>query len=132
MANGHGGKRKNTPKPPDKTGMRWPSTLAKEQARELVRTAITQELVPLIQAQVSNALGLKYLVVRGKDGKFKRIGPDALDRANEEGDTVEMWEKDPSIEALKELLNRALDQSPKPKESIEVDAKLEVSWKDVE
>ncbi len=70
-------------------------------------------------AQISQAKGIKYLVVRGKDGKFKRIGENALDAANEAGDVVEMWEKDPSIQAYTDLMNRALDKPAEQEQAVE-------------
>lgn len=125
----HGGNRPGAGKP---VGTRWPSTLAKEAAREKFREALNARLGDVADALVTNATGIKHLVARDKDGKFGIIGPDKLAGVYAAGGTVEVWEKDPSVEAAKELLNRALDQSPKPKESIEVDAKLEVRWKDSE
>lgn len=118
MAGKHGGKRPNTPPPPDKTGQRWPSTLAKEAARELFRARLTERMGDVADALVANATGIKHLVARDKDGKFGIIGPDKLAGVYAAGGTVEVWEKDPSVEAAKELLNRALDQSPKPAETL--------------
>jgi DNA-directed RNA polymerase subunit K/omega len=99
-------------------GSKSKGTLEKERVRELVRQAITAKIVPLIDAQVANALGLKYLVVRDKrTGKFLRVTR-AIARsrqhkleANEE--LIEVWEKDPCVQAFTDLLNRAID---KPKE----------------
>lgn len=69
-------------------------------------------------AQIAQAKGIKYLVVRDKrTGKFLRVpqsGAQQLD-ANEE--IVEVWEKDPSTQAYADLLNRALD---KPAEQMKV------------
>ncbi len=89
--------------------------MAKETARELVRQKITESLQPLIDAQVSNAQGLKYLVYRDKtSGKFERVKDlDAVDQSKE---TIEVWEKDPSVQAFTDLMNRALD---KPKEQVQ-------------
>jgi ribosomal protein S18 acetylase RimI-like enzyme len=44
-------------------------------ARELVRQRVTAQLEPLVDAQISNALGIKYLVIREKKTrKFVRVG----------------------------------------------------------
>jgi hypothetical protein len=40
--------------------------------------------------------------------KFMRVGPAMASRANEE--TVEVWQKDPSVPAFTDLLNRAIDK----------------------
>jgi hypothetical protein len=67
-------------------------------------------------AQVANAKGIKYLVVREKrSGKFLRVGK-AMARAKQGSteETIEVWEKDPNILAFTDLMNRAIG---KPKES---------------
>jgi hypothetical protein len=62
-----------------------------------------------VEAQIGEALVLKYLVTRDrKTGKFIRVGP-ALARNSKE-QTIEVWEKDPSIQAFADLMNRALDK----------------------
>ena len=91
---------------------------SKEQAREAVRQRITARLAPLVDAQMDNAQGLKYLVTRDrKTGKFIRVGP-AL-AAHSDQETIEVWEKDPSVQAFSDLLNRALDKPAEPKQSME-------------
>ena len=121
-----GGKRKGAGKP---KGVLWPTTIAgrvaKAEARELVRQAITAELQPLINAQISNAIGIKYLVARDpKTGKFERIGPEGLTPDA----TIEVWQKDPSVQAFTELLNRALDKSADQPASVAVTGDLKISW----
>ena len=96
-----------------------PATLEKEAAREIVRLRVTAELEPLLAAQIDNAKGLKYLVIRDKKtGKFIRV-TEAMARKRshrelqKDEEIIEVWEKDPSVQAFTDLLNRALD---KPKE----------------
>lgn len=68
----------------------------------------------MLHAQMANAQGLKYLVSRDpKTGKFERIGPAGVRPEA----TIEVWEKDPSVQAFADLLNRALD---KPAEHVEM------------
>lgn len=94
---------------------------------------VTEALGPLIQAQIANAQGLKYLVVRDKKtGKFLRVTEamakakqDALDESEE---IIEVWEKDPSVQAFTDLLNRALDKPKEQEQEINLDAKLEIRW----
>lgn len=87
-------------------GYKAPATLDKLAAREFVRQRVTAALEGLISAQVANAEGIKYLVARDKTGKFNRIGPDGIDGA----EVIEVWQKDPSVQAFTDLLNRALDK----------------------
>jgi hypothetical protein len=94
-------------------------TLSKEAARELVRERVIARLGPMLDAQIANAEGLKYLVTRDKKtGKFIRV-TEAMARTKQ-GDNeehVEVWEKDPSVQAFTDLLNRAID---KPAEHVDV------------
>lgn len=95
-------------------GTKGKNTLEKEAAREYVRERVTKQLRALIDAQVSNAKGLKYLVVRNKaTGKFVRVAEKGARHVNADEEIIEVWEKDPSVQAFTDLMNRALD---KPKE----------------
>ena len=54
----------------------------------------------LVEAQLANATGLKYLVRRdAKTGKFLRVTADMLDEQTDE-DRIEMWEKEPHVGAF--------------------------------
>lgn len=105
-------------------GHRTQKTLTKELARERVRVKITERLDALIDAQVANAQGIKYLVARDpKTGKFERIAA-----AQVTGEAViEVWEKDPSVQAFTDLMNRAID---KPREQVQ-EVALTVTPKDM-
>lgn len=93
---------------------RGKQTLEKEAMREVVRTRVAKKLLPLVDTQISNALGISYLVVRDRaTGKFLRVGKGHAERLKPEEEIIEIWEKDPSVQAFTDLLNRALD---KPKE----------------
>lgn len=92
-------------------------TLEKEAARTIVRDLVCKKLHPLVAAQISNACGLKYLVVRDKaTGKFLRVHEGAAKNLKPSEEIIEVWEKDPSVQAFTDLLNRALD---KPAEQIQ-------------
>jgi hypothetical protein len=100
-------------------GRRSQATLDKEAAREFVRQTITKALGPLITSQLANAQGLKYLVTRDKKtGKFIRVGEAMARQSGEE--TIEVWEKDPSVQAFTDLLNRALDKPKEQEQTIAV------------
>jgi nucleotidyltransferase/DNA polymerase involved in DNA repair len=108
-------------------GYRLPKTLDKLAARELVRQKVTEHLAPLLEAQIKHAVGLRYLVARDKTtGKFTKLTEEQAEKlladGGEDSDrvVVEVWEKDPSVQAFTDLLNRALD---KPKEQ-EIDVNL--------
>ena len=98
-----------------KKGAIYKPTLDKLAAREFVRQRVTEALGPLIDAQISHAKGLQYLVYRDKkSGKFERVK--ALEDVDQDENTIEVWEKDPSVQAFTDLLNRALD---KPAEQVQ-------------
>lgn len=127
-----GGKRPGAGKP---KGVRWPSTIAKEQAREVARQIITAELEPLVRTHIANAQGTKYLVVRNmKTGKFERVSKERMELLLEKGDdgeleAIEVYDKDPSVEAFKTLMDRALDQPAKPTENLNANVRHEIIWK---
>ena len=91
--------------------------LVKEEARRLLREKVTAQLGPLVEAQIKNALGVSYLVVREKKGgKFLRVTESmAQTKLGKGEEIIEVYEKDPSIHAFTDLMNRALD---KPKEQV--------------
>lgn len=89
--------------------------LEKEQARELLRSMVKAQLGPMTEAQIANAKGIKYLMVREKGGKFVRV-TEAMAGSLADEAIVEVWEKDPSVQAFTDLLNRTLD---KPVESVQ-------------
>ena len=69
----------------------------------------------MLEAQIAHAKGLSYLVVRDtKTGKVLRVTEAmAKARLGKDEEIIEVWEKDPSVQAFTDLMNRALD---KPKE----------------
>lgn len=103
-------------------GHKAKSTLAKEAARELTRQIVTAHLQPMIDAQVAHAIGLKYLVARHKTtGKFAKLTEELMaaiaSGENPEYEAIEVWSKDPSVQAFTDLMNRAID---KPAEQLKV------------
>lgn len=109
-----GGKR---PSSGPKKGAKYAPTLSKEQAREALRLIVLREMDALVASQIANAKGISYLVIRQKSsGKFLRVGEDAAAKLNTDEELIEVWEKDPSVQAFTDLMNRALD---KPAEQIQ-------------
>jgi len=97
-------------------GSKNKETLAKEAAREIQRQMITERLRPLTDAHIENAIGIKHLMLRDpKTGKFERVkDEEGIDEAlKSDGEAIWIYTKDPSVEAFKTLMDRALD---KPKE----------------
>lgn len=124
-----GGKRTGAGRP---KGSVTPQTRDKLAAREFVRQKVTEALEGLLEAQIANSKGLKYLVVRNaKTGKFERVTQkqmeSLLEPGNEEAlERVEVWEKDPSVQAFTDLLNRALDKPAEQKQEIELTGRLDL------
>lgn len=119
-----GGRKKGTPNK---------ATLGKEQAREALRQIVLEQMRELVAAQIANAMGIKYLVARHKgSGKFERIGEEDLKAllAGEDSDRVviEVWDKDPSVQAFTDLMNRAIDRPKEQEQDVNVkhDGRLEI------
>lgn len=127
MKNGHGGKRKGAGKP---KGVRWPSVVTKEKGREALRQLVLAQLQPMAEAQIANAKGIKYLVVREKKtGKFLRVGELRAGNLKPDEELVEVWEKDPSVQAFTDLLNRALDKPKEQEQEIKLTAESDLIGK---
>lgn len=128
----HGGKREGAGRP---KGTLLPATISKIEARHLVRQMVIANLKPMIDAQVANSQGLKYLVVRDKrTGKFVRV-TEAMARQLEgkpeaEHESIEIWEKDPSVQAFTDLMNRALDRPAEAEPDQPWKGELTVKWQD--
>lgn len=104
-----------------------PQTLEKEAMREIVRAEVGKRLKPLIASQISNALGIHYLVVREKaTGKFLRVGKNAAEKLNPDEEIIEVWEKDPSVQAFTDLMNRAIDKPKEQEIEVKVTGELEL------
>jgi hypothetical protein len=99
--------------------------LEKEALRARLRAMVAEKLDPMTAAQIANAQGLKYLIARDKKtGKFTRVAQsDArLEPGFEsEHEVIEVWEKDPSIQAFTDLMNRTID---KPVETLQADVNI--------
>jgi hypothetical protein len=96
-----------------KKGSKTAATISKEAAREALRQIVLREMDALVSAQIAQAKGLRYLVVRDKaTGKFLRVS-ETMAKLGDGEERIEVWEKDPSTPAFTDIMNRALD---KPKE----------------
>ena len=123
----NGGARPGAGKP---RGVKWPSTLRKEEAREKVRQFITEHIGEFLEAMADSILGIRHLMMRDpKTGKFERITGDAkqIDKALKTKTAFWVYTKDPSIQAFTDLMNRALD---KPAEHVEIagEGSITIKW----
>lgn len=89
----------------------------------------------MLEAQIRHAKGLSYLVGRDKAGKFKKLTSEEADRAlaaggESEWTLIEVWEKDPSVQAWTDLLNRANDKPKEQEQEHAITGTLEVKWSD--
>lgn len=102
-------------------GSKDPQTLAKEMAREALRVMVTAEMAPMVRAQIAQAKGLSYLVVRDKaTGQFVRVHRGRALTLKPGEEIVEVWSKDPSTLAFKDLMDRALDKAQEPAQNVNV------------
>ena len=129
MAGGTGARGRGRP-----PGSKNKATLDKEAAREVVRQRVTERLDSLLEAQFANAEGIKYLVGRQKNsGKFVRLNQEQVEAALSGEDSeyvqLEVWEKDPSVQAFTDLLNRALDKPKEQEQEHKVDGTLTITIK---
>ena len=115
-----------------KKGAKYAPTIAKEQAREALRTIVLERMREMTEAQIASACGVKYLVSRDKKtGKFVTLS--ATDKRlqagyeDEEREVVEVWQEKPSTPAFTDLMNRAID---KPVEQVQMEHSGEVTLLD--
>jgi hypothetical protein len=108
-------------------GYKTQKTLTKEAGREALRQLVLRDMADLAAAQLANAKGLKYLVTRDKKtGKFVRVG-EAM-AGNHAEETIEVWEKDPSVQAFTDLMNRALDKPAEQEQQLEHTGVIVFRW----
>ena len=111
-----GGKRQGAGR---KKGSKDPQTLAKGEARELTRQHITQRLIPLLDAAIDHAIGIRHFFKRNPEtGQWERLtDPDQITEALNNNEGFWIYTKDPSVQAFTDLMNRAID---KPSEHVEL------------
>ena len=90
--------------------------------REALRERVVAELEPLVQAQIALALGVSFLVVRNtKTGKITRVTKaQAKGKLRKGEEIIKVWEKDPSVQAFTDLMNRCIDKPREQKQEVEV------------
>ena len=114
MADGRGGYR---PGSGAKKGSEHHGTKEKLLLRATARNLIGPHMEAMIEAHAAHAKGLSYLVYRDKEsGKFERVK--RIEDVDQDTETIEVWEKDPSTQSFTDLMNRLLD---KPSEHVEME-----------
>lgn len=104
-------------------------------AREVIRAHIGQHIPKIIQAQIENAIGVPYMVLRAPDGSFVRATDEKqVDAALAMGESAfKLYTKEPHTAAAAMLLAYAAD---KPVEPVEVSGSeggpLIIQWKKLE
>jgi len=108
-------------------GYIFPATLAREAAKEHLRTRLTAHVDDFVDALVSRSKGVRYFVTRNKTGKFEIVtDPTRVVAAlNGEDDMQgEFYTDKPDVTAIKEALERMVGQSDKPVEEHNVNVTL--------
>jgi uncharacterized protein YfbU (UPF0304 family) len=123
------GKRTGNPKGRPKG---WDKARAHAPLRELVWA----QQDAMHEAQIKNALGIRYLVSRDrKTGKFTKLTEAEAEARSKDGkwqrdnEILEVWDERPNVQAYTDIMNRVLG---KPTEHLEqtVQGGLEIKWKD--
>lgn len=94
--------------------------------REFAERWISKRLERYLERLDARAMGLSYLVVRDpKTGKFVRVTRETLAAAQAQGggEAIQVWEKEPCIQALREALDRLLGR---PDEYVEHGGSVEI------
>lgn len=111
-------------------GYKTQKTLQKEAAREALRQIVLEHMREMTEAQIANAKGIKYLVVRDKKtGKFVRVTEAmAKEKLGQHEEIVEVWEKEPSTPSYTDLMNRTLDKPAEQEQQVAVAGTLRILW----
>lgn len=112
-------------------GRKSDATLNKEAAREAFRDFLSPHVEALHGAQVEHAKGLRYLVARHiKTGKFAKLtevlAQAIADGTNPDYESIEVWSKDPSIQAYSDLMNRYMDKPKEQEQTISISGELTI------
>lgn len=110
-----------------KKGSKHLATLSKEAAREVLRQVILTHMDEMVAAQVAHAKGLSFLMVReSSTGKFLKVGKHRAEKLDPNQEIIEVWEKDPSVQAFTDLMNRCLDKPAEQTQKHEITGVLSV------
>jgi hypothetical protein len=111
--------KKRGPKPGNKRGgpvkgQIYAKTIAKEEAKAILRDMVLSELRPLVRGLIKKAQGVDHMMLRDENGQWKRMETEfeiaaALNAEGAaEGSTYWIHTKDPDVAAAKDILDRAI------------------------
>jgi hypothetical protein len=113
-----------------KKGTKFKSTLEKSATRELVRQVVTENLGPMLRAQIAHSQGIGHLFTRDAAGKFSRIvdEEEGLRILSEGTQGTDFWifMKDPSVQAFTDLMDRALDKAGNSVQEVKITGEAEM------
>ena len=95
-------------------GHKTAKTLVREAELAALRQTVMAHAVPMVEAQVANAMGIKYLVRRDKSGKFTPLSEAQFKAAIDAGEAVELYEKIPNVSAFTDLMDRTFGRPEQP------------------
>lgn len=99
-----------------------PVTRHKGMSRDRAR----QRLIAAIDAQIADAIGVSFFIVRDKKtGRFLRVA-EAWARVKRGEEIIQVWEKDPSVQAIAALLDCALGKPTEQPQEVNVSGGLNV------
>ena len=105
--------------------------LEKSIEREELRNQIKPYVAQMLRAQIQHSQGISHLMLRQKDGTFKRSdNVDEIEQALNSGDenAYYIFTKDPSIQAFTDLMNRFLDKPKEQEQEVAVKGTLKIQW----
>lgn len=97
-----------------------PKGFDKLKAHTRLREIVNANWDAMIEAQIKNSMGIRYLVSRDKKtGKFTKLteAEAKLRLTSESEEVIEVWDERPNVQAFTDLANRHID---KPTESIDM------------
>ncbi len=107
--------------------------------REVYRTLALPRMRDIVEGQIAKAVGVSHFMLRDPEsGQWRRLtDPDeiqaALNHPNAaHGSTYFIHTKDPDVPAITDILNRCMDKPKEQEQTVDVNAKLEMSWKETE
>lgn len=110
-----GGKREGAGRP---KGSESPETAQKRENRQVIRAMVEAKLAPIVEAQIANAQGVSYMMLRHPDGSFTRVTDEKqIDAACAAGSTaVQLFTQQPHQATAAMLLAYAADKPVEPLE----------------
>lgn len=109
-------------------GYQAPKTIEKELERELLRQQVIANRARMTAAQIENACGVSYMVLRRPDGSYTlATDKKQLEAAVAAGaESFEIFTRVPNTAAYADLMNRALDKPAEQELKIQHDGRLEI------